>query len=171
MSGNDASAGLSDDWIFYGDSITEGSLPHNTYAEVGGTSTWAQLINVAFGGSLYQDIPSHRSDDYEKHRHEIRFEAGSRLARLYPGTQRAAVSSIHHQSIKALGSYPDTITLPLLGRIKVTAVTLELRYTHPAIQGVQKAGDTTYWIRYHGTWKGLWRLADYQAYSHHRCPS
>ena len=85
--------------------------------------------------------------------------------------RKNAPVGIRMQSIKALGSYPDTITLPLLGRIKVTAVTLELRYTHPAIKGVQKAGDTTYWIRYHGTWKGLWRLADYQAYSHHRCPS
>jgi hypothetical protein len=49
---------------------------------------------------------------------------------------------------------------------------------HPRYQAVttrtfcvQKAGDTTYWIRYQGTWKGLWRLAEYQAYSHHRCPS
>jgi putative glutamine amidotransferase len=63
----------------------------------------AQLINVAFGGTLHQDIPSHRSDDYEKHRHQIRFEPGSSLARLYPGIQSAAVSSIHHQSIKGLG--------------------------------------------------------------------
>ena len=70
----------------------------------------AQLINVALGGTLYQDIPSqlaqsgaHRSDDYEKHRHRIRFEPGSRLERLYRGAQDAVVSSIHHQSIKALG--------------------------------------------------------------------
>ncbi len=63
----------------------------------------AQLINVALGGSLHQDIPSHRSDDYEKHRHEIRFEPGSGLARLYRGAEHARVSSIHHQSIKTLG--------------------------------------------------------------------
>lgn len=63
----------------------------------------AQLINVAFGGTLHQDIPSHRTDDYEKHRHPIRFEPGSRLARLYAGIQNAGVSSIHHQSIKGLG--------------------------------------------------------------------
>jgi gamma-glutamyl-gamma-aminobutyrate hydrolase PuuD len=63
----------------------------------------AQLINVAFGGTLHQDIPSHRTDDYEEHRHEIRFEPGSGLARLYRGVQNPAVTSIHHQSIKALG--------------------------------------------------------------------
>lgn len=70
----------------------------------------AQLINVAFGGTLYQDIPTqlggsqvHVTDAYEKHRHEIRFEPGSGLARLYRGVQKPVVTSIHHQSIKALG--------------------------------------------------------------------
>jgi gamma-glutamyl-gamma-aminobutyrate hydrolase PuuD len=70
----------------------------------------AQLINVAFGGSLYQDIPTqltdaqvHVSDAYEKHRHAIRFEPGSGLARLYRGVEKPLVSSIHHQSVKALG--------------------------------------------------------------------
>jgi len=68
------------------------------------------------------------------------------------------------------GDDPRSLAVQVV-KWKVTAVTLEMRYTHPAIKGVQKAGDTTYWIRYHGTWKGLWRLAEYQAYSHHRCPS
>jgi putative glutamine amidotransferase len=63
----------------------------------------AQLVNVAFGGTLHQDIPGHRTEDYEKHCHEIRFEPGSGLARLYRGVQRANVTSIHHQSIKGLG--------------------------------------------------------------------
>ena len=70
----------------------------------------AQLINVTFGGTLYQDIRTqlaesqvHVTDAYEKHRHEIRFEPGSRLARLYRGVERAVVTSIHHQSIKTLG--------------------------------------------------------------------
>ena len=63
----------------------------------------AQLINVAFGGTLHQDIPSHRTDDYEKHLHRVRFEPGSRLARLYPGVRTPCVTSIHHQSIKTLG--------------------------------------------------------------------
>jgi len=70
----------------------------------------AQLINVAFGGTLYQDIPTqlagsqvHVTDAYEKHRHEVRFEPGSGLARLYRGVQKPVVTSIHHQSIKALG--------------------------------------------------------------------
>jgi putative glutamine amidotransferase len=70
----------------------------------------AQLINVAFGGTLYQDIRTqlaeakvHVTDAYEKHRHPVRFEPGSGLARLYPSVEQASVTSIHHQSIKALG--------------------------------------------------------------------
>ncbi len=71
----------------------------------------AQMINVAFGGTLYQDINTqvpgtfaHRNAEaYDKNYHEIVIESDSGLARLYPGTLRAMVNSIHHQSIKALG--------------------------------------------------------------------
>ena len=44
---HDASAGFQDDWIFYGDSITEGAMAHQSLSEFGGTGTWAQLINAA----------------------------------------------------------------------------------------------------------------------------
>jgi gamma-glutamyl-gamma-aminobutyrate hydrolase PuuD len=101
----------------------------------------AQLINVAFGGTLHQDIPSHRSDEYEKHRHEIRFEPGSALARLYRGVQRPTVTSIHHQSIKALGrglrveawSEPDGIVEAIRGNGKayVFAVQWHPEFHHP----------------------------------------
>jgi putative glutamine amidotransferase len=63
----------------------------------------AQLINVAFGGTLHQDISGHRSDEYERHRHEMRIEPGTRLSRLYAGLDRALVTSIHHQAIRGLG--------------------------------------------------------------------
>jgi putative glutamine amidotransferase len=70
----------------------------------------AQLINVAFGGTLVQDIArqlpeaqAHCSDAYEKLLHEVRFEPGGRLAGLYRGASRARVTSIHHQAVKALG--------------------------------------------------------------------
>jgi putative glutamine amidotransferase len=62
----------------------------------------AQLINVALGGSLHQDIPAHRSDDYDSHAHEVRLEPGSGLARLYGETGPRRVVSIHHQAIKQL---------------------------------------------------------------------
>ena len=71
----------------------------------------AQLINVAFGGTLYQDINSqlhgtleHRAvGAYENNFHRIRIEPESGLARLYAGARGGKVNSIHHQSIKTLG--------------------------------------------------------------------
>jgi putative glutamine amidotransferase len=63
----------------------------------------AQLINVALGGSLHQDIPAHRSDEYDLHAHEVRLEPGSGLARLYGETGPRRVVSIHHQAISRLG--------------------------------------------------------------------
>jgi lysophospholipase L1-like esterase len=39
----DASAGLPDDWIFFGDSITAGAMGHTT---VGGVAAFAQLVNA-----------------------------------------------------------------------------------------------------------------------------
>ncbi len=75
-----------------------------------GVCRGAQLINVAYGGTLYQDIVQqvpkarrHVTEDYEKNLHEVRFEPAGALARLYPGVEHARVNSIHHQSVKTLG--------------------------------------------------------------------
>lgn len=69
-----------------------------------------QLINVAFGGSLYQDIASdvpaaieHVNDLYDSHYHEIHFPQGSTLATMFAGRPQALVNSIHHQAVKDLG--------------------------------------------------------------------
>lgn len=68
-----------------------------------------QLINVAFGGTLYQDIASdvpaaiaHVNDQYDSNYHELTFPADSTLASLL-NTQHATVNSIHHQAVKELG--------------------------------------------------------------------
>ncbi len=70
----------------------------------------AQLINVALGGTLYQDIASqyqapdiHVHENYDRNVHAVAWEAGSSLARLYPDNSGGSVISIHHQAIKALG--------------------------------------------------------------------
>ena len=71
----------------------------------------AQVINVALGGTLWQDIPTQRPDAlhhrdqalYEKNCHATSIVAGSGLARLYPGLALAKTNSVHHQAIKALG--------------------------------------------------------------------
>ena len=62
-----------------------------------------QLVNVALGGSLHQDIPHHRSDEYDRHAHEVRLEPGSGLERLYGESGPRRVVSIHHQAIRNLG--------------------------------------------------------------------
>ena len=69
-----------------------------------------QLLNVAFGGTLYQDIETqvpasfrHRdAASYDLNYHSIDIVQGSRLSKLYPGVERVRVNSIHHQAIKAL---------------------------------------------------------------------
>jgi putative glutamine amidotransferase len=70
-----------------------------------------QLINVAMGGSLYQDLPSERPGSVE-HRpegsrdlrsHRIRLQPGSRASAAM-ATTTLAVNSSHHQGIKDLAS-------------------------------------------------------------------
>ncbi|MBX7059823.1 MAG: gamma-glutamyl-gamma-aminobutyrate hydrolase family protein [Leptospirales bacterium] len=106
-----------------------------------------QLLNVALGGSLYQDIATqqpqarlHRDHgQYDNLRHHIRFEAGADLARLYPGREGGEIITIHHQAIKELGR-----------NLQVEAVCVEdgiieaIRLTHnpegaelPLVRGVQ----------------------------------
>jgi len=69
-----------------------------------------QLINVALGGSLFQDIPSQFSAPVLKHMqdvlsfgvdHPVTIAPGSRLFDLFGPT--IMVNSRHHQSIKAIG--------------------------------------------------------------------
>lgn len=68
-----------------------------------------QLVNVALGGTLWQDIPSDRpgalphsqATGRDARTHPVDLEPGSRLA-LALGTDRCDVNSFHHQSIRAL---------------------------------------------------------------------
>lgn len=77
-----------------------------------GVCRGCQLINVAMGGSLWQDIATHvrgaiaHRDDalYDAHHHVIEIIAGSGLAALYDPTRSYGVNSIHHQSIRRLGN-------------------------------------------------------------------
>ena len=70
-----------------------------------------QLINVAFGGTLYQDIGTqipealdHRDiAKYERNFHALRFVPGTTLARLYPDREEAMINTIHHQAVNRLG--------------------------------------------------------------------
>src|SRR6185295_11928282 len=69
-----------------------------------------QLMNVALGGTLYQDIDTQRPGPirhrdavvYDRNFHEVEFVPGTRLSALHGGTARATVNSVHHQAIKDL---------------------------------------------------------------------
>ena len=71
----------------------------------------AQLINVAFGGTLWQDLTAlvpgtlnhYDSDKYDENFHGIRLEPDSELAKLYPNADGLLVNSIHHQAVRDLG--------------------------------------------------------------------
>ncbi len=69
-----------------------------------------QILNVALGGTLYQDIRTamptalvHRDwDQYDRLSQDVKFTAGSHLQQLY-GVTTARINSVHHQAIKQPG--------------------------------------------------------------------
>lgn len=117
--GNYGEEPLRDEWI--GDRVRDiyDLALVKAFAEVGkpifGVCRGLQLINVAFGGALYQDIETqhpgalqHRNASaYDQHFHDIQIVSDSHLAKLYPDTPRARVNSIHHQGIKRVA--PDFV--------------------------------------------------------------
>jgi putative glutamine amidotransferase len=70
-----------------------------------------QVINVALGGTLYQDIATqcpgmgaHRDETrYDQCYHEMRILPKTWLARIYPQVDVTRVNTIHHQALKELG--------------------------------------------------------------------
>ncbi len=76
-----------------------------------GVCRGAQVINVAQGGTLYQDLASqfpgalnHRNwDIYDRNSHATSIVPGSGLARLYPGLTLTKTNSVHHQAARELG--------------------------------------------------------------------
>jgi putative glutamine amidotransferase len=70
-----------------------------------------QLVNVALGGTLFQDLPSERAGPVshdpgaarDARTHEVRLQPGSRAAAALGGTT-VAVNSFHHQAIERLAS-------------------------------------------------------------------
>jgi putative glutamine amidotransferase len=73
-----------------------------------------QVLNVALGGSLYQDIPSEPGSPLDHSQtalqgkargittHQVKVQEGSRLAGIL-GALEVDVNSFHHQAIKRLG--------------------------------------------------------------------
>jgi len=71
-----------------------------------------QLMNAYFGGTLYQDtvtqnpnVDEHRSAElYDTIKHPIEFVQGTFLAKLYSEEKNPHVNTVHHQSVKDLGT-------------------------------------------------------------------
>jgi putative glutamine amidotransferase len=96
-----------------------------------------QVLNVALGGSLCQDIPSvlaspilHRQTE-ARHEptHHVKIEPGSRLAAIL-GVLEVDVNSFHHQSIERLGTGLRTVAVASDG----------------VIEGVERAGSEAFVI-------------------------
>ena len=117
-----------------------------------------QLINVALGGTLYQDTATqkpgaHVHQDpavYDDKYHDIEILSGTQLAALYPGVERAKVNSLHHQAVKGLGaglavearSLEDGVieALRLEGPQYVAGVQWHPEFLHGRNDGVLDAG-------------------------------
>ena len=121
----------------------------------------SQVINVAMGGTLYQDIPSqihtqlvHDSSftrqDWTYMAHELRLEPDSKLAQLF-GSNCIMTNSLHHQSLKdlapglrAVGWAPDGVVEAIEGAGEGFLVGVQC---HP--EALQGAADTR--------WQALFR--------------
>ncbi len=99
-----------------------------------------QIMNVALGGTLYQDIPSqvpgaieHRGrKDSVPARHAVAVDLGSRLEEIMMGIPRLEICSIHHQAVKDLGKGLQVVARAPDGIIEG----IELS-GHPKVIGVQ----------------------------------
>ena len=67
-----------------------------------------QSLNVALGGTLWQDLPSQHPSDIEHHMnppydafgHNVSLVPGTPLASLFAGQTEIAVNSYHHQAVR-----------------------------------------------------------------------
>lgn len=99
-----------------------------------GVCRGAQVINVALGGTLYQDLGTqvpqalnHRNwTIYEENCHATSLVPGSGLAKLYPGAAIVKTNSIHHQALKDLGR-----DLVVEARSEPDHIVEAIRYTGP----------------------------------------
>jgi putative glutamine amidotransferase len=69
-----------------------------------------QVMNVAHGGTLLQDIGTQRpearehrnAEIYDRNVHPLEFVEGTHLAELFEGVAAPVVNSVHHQAVKDL---------------------------------------------------------------------
>lgn len=71
-----------------------------------------QVMNVYYGGTLFQDIDTQRPEsikhrdaiEYDRVHHEVEFVKGSFMEKLYEDAENPMVNSVHHQAAKDIGN-------------------------------------------------------------------
>ena len=110
----------------------QGFLSHKAIL---GICRGCQVLNVARGGSLWQDIDSLMSHDQKAPRaypiHDIFIEPNSQLHSII-GSERIRVNSFHHQAVKAVGRNMTITAMAADGTVEA----IESR-EHPYFLGVQ----------------------------------
>jgi putative glutamine amidotransferase len=97
-----------------------------------------QVLNVHFGGTLYQDIDTqrpgtlvHQQTAWDRHAHGVTVEPESLLCALV-GERRLAINSFHHQAVKDVGRDLRVVARADDGLIEAIEHT-----RHPWLLGVQ----------------------------------
>lgn len=101
----------------------------------------AQVLNVAFGGSLIQDLPSEHSSDINhdpdhprtSRTHSVQVKAESRLGRAVGATE-LMVNSIHHQSIERVANNLRVVATAPDGVIEAVEAPAELGWWCVGVQ-------------------------------------
>lgn len=99
-----------------------------------------QMLNVAYGGTLYQDLPSQFPGAIQHDQasarhvlsHHVEVAAGSRLAGLLGDAGTIGVTSFHHQALKRVGEGLAVVATAPDGLVEAVEAT-----DHPWIVGVQ----------------------------------
>ncbi|WP_456279252.1 gamma-glutamyl-gamma-aminobutyrate hydrolase family protein [Bacillus sp. AK128] len=95
-----------------------------------------QILNVALGGTLIQDIPSQSKDpiqhsqivDRGRDTHWVNITSSSRLYSIF-GSEKLRVNSLHHQSIHTLGKDLCVVAISSDGIIEAVEYTKPSRFT------------------------------------------
>ena len=106
-----------------------------------------QLLNVALGGSLYQDLDTQYPEGMVHCRrelprntliHSIRLEEGSQMEKLF-GTNEIWINSLHHQAVKDLGQ-----GVRISGRAEDGVAELLEVEGYPFVMGIQGHPEELY---------------------------
>ncbi len=92
-----------------------------------------QVMNVYFGGTLYQDIETQKTDAdqhrsaalYDTIKHPINFVKDTVLSRIYSAVDNPHVNTVHHQAVKDLGKHLEVYATSEDGFIEAFGYTKE----------------------------------------------